>query len=327
MSKVSVGQIFDSFTQMKVLVVGDVMVDCYIRGEVSRISPEAPVPVLKVNHKEYRLGGAANVARNVKALGATPVMCSILGDDPMATLFTELIAKEDIDSTGLIKSSHRITTVKNRVISGTQQLLRFDDEEDSSLREIDKKALIEHITQLMSECDLVIFEDYDKGCLDVDVIKATVQLARKEGKITAADPKKRNFNAYEGVSLFKPNLRELKEGMKLKEDLNELDQIGSHAKALYQQLGVDHLLVTLSEHGVLYQSGDQSATIPAQKRNISDVSGAGDTVISVAALALASGMEITEVAAMANLAGGIVCEYPGVVPVDKSRLMKELGKR
>lgn len=319
----SIDQLIDSFKDKKVLVLGDVMLDTYIYGTVNRISPEAPVPVVNVKQREKRLGGAANVALNIQALGATPILCSVVGDDEDGAAFSERMNARGITGKGIIRSTTRITTVKNRIISGSQQLMRIDSEVDEPLTPIDKKGLLNHISQLVDECDLIIFEDYDKGCLDEEIIKSVIDQANGQGKLTAVDPKKRNFLSYKNCTLFKPNLKELKEGLDISVDPTSLDSLKEGVEKLNAQLNAENELITLSQHGVYYQNATLSGTHPAHLRSISDVSGAGDTVISIAALALNAGKSLDYVAELANLGGGIVCESPGVVPVDVERLKKE----
>ncbi len=316
-------EIFEAFRSKTVLVIGDVMIDSYVYGSVRRISPEAPVPVLSVSRREKRLGGAANVAMNIQALGATPILCSVVGDDDDGTTFEQLLEDENMSSKGIIKSKNRVTTIKHRILSGSQHLLRVDSEDTHSLVDLDKKALLNHIKNLIKECDLIIFEDYDKGTLDPYLIKETIMLARELGVPTAVDPKKRNFLSYEYATLFKPNLKELKEGIGVDFDVENPAELESAVKELNEKIKADNELVTLSEFGVFYQSKDGSGQHPAHLRSISDVSGAGDTVISIAGLSLTLGLPLPFVAELANLGGGIVCESTGVIPIDKNRLLKE----
>lgn len=323
MKLTSISEIFEAFKDKTVLVLGDVMVDSYVYGNVKRISPEAPVPVLSVNKRERRLGGAANVAMNIQALGATPILCSIVGDDEAGTTFQQLLEYEKMSSKGIIKSQNRVTTIKHRILSGSQHLLRVDSEDTHPLIDLDRKSLLQHIGNLIEECDLVIFEDYDKGTLDPIVISETIALAREKNIPTAVDPKKRNFLSYTNATLFKPNLKELKEGLGIDFDVQNQDELENAVKQLNDKIKADCELVTLSEHGVFYQSKDEKGIHSAHLRSISDVSGAGDTVISIAGLALTLGLPLAFAAELSNLGGGIVCESPGVVPVSRDRLIKE----
>lgn len=316
--------LFEAIAKLKVLVIGDVMVDSYIWGKVNRISPEAPVPVVLSQKKEKRLGGAANVALNVQALGATPIPCAIVGDDIDGEFFLNRLKEKNIPSKGVITSRERETTVKERVLSGSHQLLRVDSESDKEMSAMEQKAMLAHIKNLLPEVDVVIFEDYDKGVLNPEVIATTIKEANQLGIPTVVDPKKRNFLDYKGATLFKPNLKELREGMKIDVDPTDINSVKSASKALQEALECKMVMVTLSEHGVYISDNGDSHLIPAHIRQISDVSGAGDTVISVVACALAAGLEAKKTAALANLAGGLVCEYVGVVPINKDKLIDEI---
>lgn len=320
-------ELFEAFSRLKVLVIGDVMVDSYIWGQVSRISPEAPVPVVLAEKKEKRLGGAANVALNVQALGATPIPCAIVGDDIDGEFFLHRLKERGIPSKGVVTSTERGTTVKERVLSGSHQLLRVDTESTNDLSSIEQKAMLAHIKKLLPECHVVIFEDYDKGVINKTIIAETIQEANKLGIPTVVDPKKRNFLDYKGATLFKPNLKELQEGLEIEVNPKDTQSIQAGAKALQEALGCQMVMVTLSEHGVYIKDNGESHLIPAHVRQISDVSGAGDTVISIVACGLASGLEAKKTAAIANLGGGLVCEHVGVVPIDKDELTKELEEQ
>ena len=316
--------LFNAFSQLKVLVIGDVMVDSYIWGNVSRISPEAPVPVVLAERKEKRLGGAANVALNVQALGATPIPCAIVGDDINGEFFLKRLQEKGIPSKGVITSRERETTVKERVLAGAHQMLRVDSETDMALTAIEQKSLLQHIKNLLPECDVVIFEDYDKGVINKTIISETIEEANRLGIPSVVDPKKRNFMDYKGATLFKPNLKELREGMKIEVEATDMDAMEAAAAALQQALDAKMIMVTLSEHGVFIKDNGKAHLIPAHVRRISDVSGAGDTVISVVACGLAAGLAAQSTAAIANLAGGLVCEHVGVVPIDKAALKSEI---
>ncbi|MFY0689713.1 MAG: D-glycero-beta-D-manno-heptose-7-phosphate kinase [Cyclobacteriaceae bacterium] len=316
----SITKIFNAFNRLRVLIIGDVMIDRYINGTVSRISPEAPVPIVDVNSREDRLGGAANVALNIAALGATPVLCSVIGDDDAGSEMIEQLSRNNIDSQGIIKSPNRSTTVKNRIISKGHQLLRFDEEVTDPLNEIDHQQLKANIQRLVKDCDVIIFEDYDKSCINEDIIQSTIEQAKALGIPTAADPKVRNFHAYINCTLFKPNLIEMKRGLNMTINPTMLNDLDSAAMALKSKMSFDWILMTLSELGVYYFTKKKGVKQNAHLRKVSDVSGAGDTVISIAALGLALELPIEITAELANLGGGIVCEYPGVVPIPKQRL-------
>lgn len=320
--------IFEKFNSLNVLIIGDVMIDSYIWGKVDRISPEAPVPVVSVTKKEDRLGGAANVALNIQSLGATALICAIVGDDYDGENFLSLLKRQGLSDQGILKIGTRPTTVKTRIIAHNQQIVRVDAETESNLNESDSALVFEKIKQIISgnKIDAIIFEDYDKGLITENLISQTVNLAQSKGIITVIDPKKRNFNSYKGVDLFKPNLKELKEGLKIDLDPKNIEQVKKAVEDLKTLLGAKSVMLTLSENGVYISSEKENKHILAHKRDIADVSGAGDTVIATAALCLAAGLDELKTAEIANLAGGLVCEHVGVVPIDKGKLMREAGE-
>ncbi len=322
-------QLFESFNRLNVLIIGDVMVDAYIWGQVSRISPEAPVPIVSVTRRESRLGGAANVALNVKSMGANPILCSVVGDDPRGIEFSQLLEEQGMDSRGIIRSADRITTTKFRVIGNKVQMLRVDEETEAPLNDGDAAALYGAFERILEEngIDVIIFQDYDKGIITPGLIDKVVAKARRSNIPVSVDPKRKNFGHYRGVTLFKPNLKELKEGLNIEFDSKDREALDRAAGMLSEKLGADMLLITLSEDGMLVRydrNGVVTAQIPSNVRNVSDVSGAGDTVIGVASLCLAMGVQPEEMAFISNLAGGLVCERVGVVPVDKESLFRAL---
>ena len=322
-----VTSIFNQFAEKRVLVLGDVMIDAYMRGSVTRVSPEAPVPIVNLTKTEERLGGAANVALNLLALGAQPILCSMIGSGANGSLFRSLMDKRGLTLDGIIQSDERKTTVKTRVIGNNQHLLRIDDEEVTSLTEHQENQVIDRVNQFIGSIDAVILEDYNKGVLTDRVIRAVIEMANKNDVLIAVDPKKDNFFSYENVTLFKPNLKELEEGLNVEFDL-ATDKISFERAidVLQEKLNNKISFVTLSEHGVFVQSSSNKSYIPAHIRTISDVSGAGDTVISVATLCLAVGLAPQLIAEIANLSGGLVCEVSGVVPINKAQLMEEMVK-
>lgn len=301
------------------------MVDSYVWGKVDRISPEAPVPVVRVTAKEDRLGGAANVALNLCALGARPVVCAIAGGDAKGSVLHQLLEQSGISAAGLLRSPERPTTVKTRVISSHQHIVRVDEESLAALSPAEEREFIALALKTLesNRPDVVIFEDYNKGLLTPNVIKAIVDAANRLGIPTAVDPKKDNFFAFKGVSLFKPNLKELSEGLRVEIGRKDHQALEKAVLALEEKLGHGISLITLSEEGVYVKQQGHSERIPAHVRNIADVSGAGDTVISVAALCLAAKTDPRFMAALANLAGGLVCEKVGVVPIDRAQLLAE----
>ncbi len=328
MTPAEINNIFDGFQNQRALIIGDVMIDAYYWGNTERISPEAPVPVVSVSNSESRLGGAANVALNVQALGAAPILCSVIGKDAKGDEFLELLQRQGLSTEGIVQFDSRQTTVKTRIISQQQHLLRIDEEMSHPLLDLESEALVKRIAQLIqnNQIDVIIFEDYDKGVITPQLIEAVVQLAKVNSIPTTVDPKKRNFLAFSGVTLFKPNLKELREGLNTPITNRSAAELDQAAHILQEELGIAFALITLSELGVYTYNGSKGQIIPAHIRDISDVSGAGDTVIAVASLCLAQGVSIHTLAGLANLAGGLVCEKVGVVPIDKENLRKEAQK-
>lgn len=317
--------IITKFKGLKALVVGDVMIDAYYFGKVDRISPEAPVPVVAVQHKESRLGGAANVAMNLKALGAKPIVCSVIGHDKDGDDLIALFKAQDIGVSGIVQSKERVTTVKLRVIAQSHQMLRIDSEDTSPINTVDSFELVKKIHELLIDADVLIFEDYDKGVLTEQNIKQIIAEAHKKGIPVVVDPKKQNFNHYKGADLFKPNLKELKDGLKTDIDIHDKPAFEEAIKGMMKNMQLKYAMITLSEKGVMCTDGNTFAYIPAHIRKIADVSGAGDTVISVAALCMVLNMKMEHVAAISNLAGGLVCEEVGVVPINVETFTRELA--
>lgn len=321
-----VNKIFDAFDNLRVLIVGDVMIDSYVFGRVERISPEAPIPVVNVKRKEIRLGGAGNVAMNIKSLGATPILCTVVGADSDAKDLLNLLTDNDLPIDGIIQSKARITTVKQRILAGSQHIVRIDSEMDSLINADEQALLIEKAEALAESCDVIIFEDYDKGVLTAESIKQIVAFAKSKGIPTIVDPKKRNFLNYQGTDIFKPNLKELKEGLKIDFDAKNLEEVKSAVASAKNILGVNGVFLTLSENGVFIDFQDETHHIAAHLRSITDVSGAGDTVVSIAAMCLALKLSPKVIAEMSNLGGGLVCEYVGVMPIEKDKLRNEYNK-
>ncbi|MGE0566851.1 MAG: bifunctional heptose 7-phosphate kinase/heptose 1-phosphate adenyltransferase [Bacteroidia bacterium] len=326
--KEHIREIFKSFNNLNVLIIGDVMIDSYLFGRVNRISPEAPVPIVSVTKKEIRLGGAANVALNIQALGANPILCSVIGVDQDGQNFLDLLKKQKLSQKGILKCRDRETTVKTRVIGNNHQLVRVDEETTEDITQSETSQLLILISYIIQheKIDVIIFEDYNKGLITPKLITKVVELANNKEIPICVDPKHKNFNAYKGVSLFKPNLKELRDGLKMDlttESINELQKVISSYRVKQK---FEMALVTLAERGIIINSRSVKEHIPAHIRNIADVSGAGDTVISVAALCRALECHEVLIAALANLSGGLVCEQVGVIPIDKEQLLEEALK-
>ena len=305
------------------------MIDAYLWGKVDRISPEAPVPIVSVHKKESRLGGAANVALNIKALNAQPIICAIIGDDTEGEEFMSLLAKENISNVGIVKIHQRQTTVKTRVIGYNQQILRIDAETDLEISSSETDSVLIKFHQILAETKIhvIIFEDYDKGLITNQLIDSVIAIAKEKKIPVIVDPKKRNFLAYKNVDVFKPNLKELKEGLKIDFDPKNFTDLQNAVTLLKDKIKAKNIIVTLSELGVYALNNVKDQFTPAHIRNVADVSGAGDTVISVIATCIAAGADIFTAAKLGNLAGGLVCEKVGVIPVNKDLLLQEALKK
>jgi len=318
-------ELFAAFSSLKVGVIGDIMLDTYMWGRVDRISPEAPVPVVSLNSKEYRIGGAGNVALNCRVLGSDVTVLTLIGDDAESILLEELLHEHDIHTAYIVKSKDRITTSKTRIISRNQQMMRLDSEVTHELDSTEQKLLLEKVERFISEVDpdIIIFEDYNKGVLSQPVIRVVIEMCRKAGILTAADPKRKNFFTYNSVDIFKPNLKEVKEGLNLLFDEINPDLLKKIHSELENILHHRISFITLSDKGVFYQQNGVATMIPSHLRNIADVSGAGDTVIAVASLVYAVTKNVHLMAEVANIAGGLVCEEVGTVAVNKEKLLHE----
>ena len=317
----------NKFSKLRIAVVGDVMLDSYLCGSVERISPEAPVPVVSIDKKEDRPGGAANVALNLKSLGATPILFSVIGRDETGKKLLNLLTNSGIDTSNIITSKSRITTSKTRVLSKNHQMIRFDEEIQTSISDREADSLYAFIAKQFqsNKFDAVIIEDYNKGVLTESLIEVLMTLFHKKNIPVLVDPKKNNFFSFDGATVFKPNLREAREalGKNFGTSLKELNEVHHEFK---KKLFHHYTLITLGDKGSYINNGETGNIIPAQVRNVSDVSGAGDTVIAVMAACSASGANAFDAAFLSNLAGGIVCEKPGVVSIEKNKLLSELKK-
>jgi rfaE bifunctional protein kinase chain/domain len=324
-NQAELNKVFNSFNKINVLIIGDLMLDSYYWGDVSRISPEAPVPIVSVRKKESRLGGAGNVAVNIQAMGATPYLCGVIGDDDNGDKLVKIMQAAKLPVQGLIRVKDRPTTTKTRIISSNHHIVRIDEEVDEAISAAHTEKLFAQIEKLIitGKINVIIFEDYDKGAISASLIDKVIALAKKLEVPTVVDPKKRNFLAYRKVTLFKPNLKELKEGLGTDVNAKDMESLRRTVEVFRKKQDIDIALITLSEHGVYVNSDTEKKLIPAHIRNISDVSGAGDTVVSIAALCCALGLSPTDMAYLSNLAGGQVCEKSGVVPVNKEQLLAE----
>ncbi len=319
--------IVDSFAGKRVLVLGDVMLDEYLYGEVDRVSPEAPVPVVALGKREAQPGGAANVALNAAALGAEVELVGLCGRDETGTRLRDALHRSGIAEGGLVTSDERRTTRKTRIMAQGQQLLRVDTEDDALTTDAEVELLWARLERsIAARPDVIIFEDYDKGVLCAELIGRVVASAQRHGVPTVVDPKLRNFWSYRGVSLFKPNLKEIRAALPGAEirpgDMTSL-QRGHHLMS--ERLGQGGSLITLGAEGAFLCYGEFERHRPAHRRRIADVCGAGDTVVATSALALAAGASLADLLELANLSGGLACEYVGVHPIERADFKRGLA--
>lgn len=323
----STADFFQRFTELNIVIIGDIMIDRYLDGSVNRISPEAPVPVVRLRGEDNRLGGAANVALNIQAMGAKPHLFSVIGADENGRMMQALLPNASINAKYLQQDDSRCTTVKTRVLAQHQQLLRVDREDTHAISQTVADRLLTSLRQLLEQKDihLILFQDYNKGLLTPYLIRETILEALRQDIPTAVDPKFDNFWAYKHVTLFKPNLREIQQQLDrpIAPQQSDLDYAAGEIR---RRLDNTYTIITLSEKGLYLNTKQGSNLMPTQARRIADVCGAGDTVISVAALGLAAGLDLTTLSMLANLAGGQVCERVGVVPVDAQQLQQEYDK-
>ncbi len=320
--------LFGSFSHTKIGVVGDIMLDTYWWGSVDRISPEAPVPIVSLQRKETRVGGAANVALNLRSLGAPTTLFAVIGKDVEGQELHKLLNEEGINTNYIHESATRVTTNKVRVMGRNQQMMRLDHEHTNDITDIESEQLLANFYAYVEaeKPSLIILEDYNKGVLTPKVIAAVIAHCNEKGIPTAVDPKQKNFLAFQGCTIFKPNLKEVKEGLKIEIPSINTANLTSVHEALKVHLKHVISFITLSEHGVYFGNEATHKLIPTHIRNIADVSGAGDTVIAVASLTYASTKNMELAAELANIAGGLVCELVGTAPIDKKTLEAEVKK-
>lgn len=314
-------EIIEKSRKKKVLVIGDLMIDQYLFGDVTRISPEAPVPVIEISDESIRFGGAANVALNVSSLGCIPILSGIIGKDKMAEEFIELMNKAYLNVEGIFQSKDRPTTVKTRIIGQSQQIARLDRENNTYLNNSEENKLKNIIEELVIISDAIIFEDYNKGVLTKGLIKSIIGIGNENDLPIFVDPKFENFMEYKNVTFFKPNIKETEQALAIKIQ-NDSDLVEA-GRLLISELNNEKVLITRGSKGMsLFESDGTISHIPTKARNVADVSGAGDTVISTLCVALLGGASNKEAVTIANYAAGIVCEEVGIVPIALEKLKK-----
>ncbi len=309
----------DNFEGKRIAVIGDMMLDGYFWGDVKRISPEAPVPVLEVEEEFFRFGGAANVALNISTLGGIPIPIGVIGDDNYGSIFSSLLNESKISSNGIMIDESRPTTTKTRVIADNQHVVRIDKESKEYLNSKMEGKIFDYVKKNINDMDGIILQDYNKGVLTELLITKIVNEANKLNKLITVDPKFENFWSYKNVTVFKPNRKEVEEKLGLK--IISSEDVSFAGTKLLEKLYAKYVLLTLGEEGIaVFEKGKEEKRMPTKARKIADVSGAGDTVISTLTLSLAAGADILEASYLANYAGGIVCGEVGIVPIDKEKL-------
>ena len=324
-SEKRLGQLKNSFNGLKIAIVGDMMLDCYFRGEVKRISPEAPVPVLEVDNEFYRFGGAANVALNILSLGGIPYPVGVIGNDNDGKIFLSLTEDSKINLSGLILDESRPTTTKTRIIAHNQHVIRIDKESKKYLAAGVQEKLIKFMEDNIDNFDAIILQDYNKGVLTPLVIEKIISLANGKKILITVDPKFNNFFLYKNVTVIKPNRKEAEDvlGMKLRND----DDITIAGTRILEQTNAEYVILTLSEEGIaIFEKNKSVKKMPTIAQIVADVSGAGDTVISTLTMALAAKADIIEACYLANYAGGIVCEEVGIIPIEQDKLFNTIRK-
>lgn len=315
----------NNFKGKRIAVIGDMMLDIYYWGDVKRISPEAPVPVLEVENEIYRFGGAANCALNISKLGGKPIPIGVIGYDNYGSIFNSLLSDLNISHTGIIEDDERPTTTKTRVIADSQHVVRIDKESKEIISKKIQKKILDYLKKIIKEVDGIILQDYNKGVLNESLIKQITKLAEKEKKLITVDPKFNNFFSYKNVTVFKPNRKEAEDvlGLKISSD-KDITRAGN---TLLKKLNAKNVLLTLGENGIaVFAKGQAEKRMSTKARKVADVSGAGDTVISTLTMALAAKASIFEASYLANYAAGIVCEEVGIVPIELDKLFDTVSK-
>jgi rfaE bifunctional protein kinase chain/domain len=313
------------FEGKRIAVIGDMMLDGYFWGDVKRISPEAPVPVLEVEDEFFRFGGAANVAYNILTLGGIPVPVGVIGNDNYGNIFSSLLKEKNIEGSGIIIDNDRPTTTKTRVIANSQHVVRIDKESKAYISNKIESKISSYLESTIDKLDGIILQDYNKGILTPSLISKIITLANKKNIMITVDPKFDNFFEYKNVTVFKPNKKETETvlGIRIKDDKD----ISSAGRNLLHKLNSEYVLLTLGEEGIaVFEKGDKERRMPTKARKVADVSGAGDTVISTLTIGLAAGANIYEACFLANYAAGIVCGEVGIVPIEKETLFETVLK-
>ncbi len=316
-------EIISAFQTKSVLIIGDIMIDEYLWGDVHRLSPEAPVPVIEVAKESIRFGGAANVAFNLKTLGCRPVLIGLRGTDMMGQQLESLLEETGLNSSGIIQSALRPTTVKTRIIGNNQHIARVDREIQQEIDSGLEDKVLEKTEQHLVNCDALIFEDYNKGLITSRLIREITALSREKKIPVLVDPKFNHFMEYKQATVFKPNIKEAAQALARKIETDE--EVNAAGNDLLEKLAAESILLTRGPKGTsLFARGREPVHIPTLARKVADVSGAGDTVISAFTAALTGGASLSEAAFLANFAAGMVVEEVGIIPIRRDDLLHRL---
>jgi len=319
-SETRIRKLLEQFSGKRIGVVGDLMLDRYYWGSISRISPEAPVPVVEVESQSTRLGGAANVANNIASLGGIPLMIGVIGDDSGGKRLRSIVEEAGFPTAGLVIDKSRPTTTKTRVIAHSQHVVRIDQEVKNDVGKEILAKILDTLRAELSTLDAIILEDYNKGVVVKNLIHEISALARKAEKTVTVDPKFHNFFEYTNVTVFKPNRKETEEALGRR--LTDVRSIEEAGWDLVKRLETDNVLLTLGEKGMsLFERGGDVTHVETRAQHVADVSGAGDTVISTLTMAIVAGATVKEASALANHAGGVVCGEVGIVPIQRDALL------
>jgi len=315
------------FSNISILVIGDIMIDQYWYGKVNRISPEAPVPILQLESKENRLGGAANVALNLLAMGAKTQLLGMIGDDESVTIAKDLISDSGLKMEDILVFKNRKTTLKSRIMAKGQHLLRVDHETTHQLSPTELKRVIQKFEDIINHNDIqgIILQDYNKGFLHPTLIKKIIKMANDRNIKTFVDPKTQNFYAYKGCTVFKPNKKEAFDATNI--NLDNIEGLIRVDNNIRKQLSHKYSFITLGKEGVFISDGKIFKKIDTRTRSISDVCGAGDSVMAIISLYLLKNIPIDIIAELSNIAGGQVCEVPGVSPIEREKFITEVKQR
>lgn len=318
-------EIMQAGNQKRIIVFGDLMVDRYLWGNVSRISPEAPVPIINIDDEEIRFGGAGNVANNLIGLGAIPLIVGVVGNDNLGKAFRSMLLERNLSDKGLIVDAQRPTTVKTRIIGNNQHIARVDREKLTAIDRQTQDQILDHLGHIIDDANAIIIQDYNKGVVAAELIQRIIQLANERQKIVTADPKFDNFWEFKGVTVFKPNKKEAEAALAARIQTDQ--ELVNAGGELLKKIDGEAVLITRGRDGMALFERDSAHTfIKTSARKVADVSGAGDTVIAALTFALAAAAAMKEAVTIANYAAGLVCEEVGVVPVNGEKLVESIVK-